>query len=50
MTVGKTYVCETIKKHLYEIQVLRRNIKHKKPMPMPKNLIWSLDLTQVCDD
>lgn len=50
MTVGKTYVCETIKKHLYEIQVLRRKIKHKKPRPLPKNLIWSLDLTQVPDD
>lgn len=50
MTVGKTYVYETIKKHRYEIQVLRRKIKHRKPRLLPKNLIWSLDLTQVPDD
>lgn len=50
MTVGKTWVCEAIKKHRYEIQVLRRHIKHRKPRPMPKNLIWQLDLTQVRDE
>jgi transposase InsO family protein len=50
MTVGKTYVYETVKKHRYEIQVLRRRIKHRKPRSLPKNLIWSLDLTQVTDN
>jgi transposase InsO family protein len=49
MTVGKTYVCATIRKHHYEIRILRKKIKHQKPRPMPKNLIWSLDLTQVQD-
>lgn len=49
MTVGKTYVHETIKKHEYEIRILRKKIKNKKPRPLPKNLIWSLDLTQVAD-
>lgn len=49
MTVGKTYVCDTIRKHQYEIHVLRKKIKIKKPKPLPKNLIWSLDLTQVQD-
>lgn len=49
MTVGKSYVYNIIKQHLYEIQVLRKNIKHRKPKPLPKNLIWSMDLTQVRD-
>ena len=49
MTIGKTFVYDTIQKHLYNIQVLRKNIKHRKPRPLPKNLIWSLDLTQVSD-
>ena len=45
MTVGKTYVSNTIRNHQYEIQVLRRNIKHRRPKPIPKNLIWGIDLT-----
>ena len=47
MTVGKSYVYSVISKHQYEIRVLRRNLKHKKPRPLPKNFIWSVDLTQV---
>ena len=49
MTVGKTYVYNTIKNYKYDIQVLRRKIKNSKPRPLPKNLIWSMDLTQVRD-
>lgn len=45
MTVGKTYVSDMIRKHLYEIQVLRRQIKNAKPKRVPCNLIWALDLT-----
>lgn len=45
MTVGKTYVSDTIRKHLYEILVLRRQIKNAKPKAVPRNLIWALDLT-----
>jgi transposase InsO family protein len=45
MTVGKTYVSDMIRKHLYEIQVLRRQIKSAKPKKVPRNLIWALDLT-----
>lgn len=50
MTVGKTYVYETLKKHYYEVLVLRRKIKRSKPRPLPKNLIWAMDLTQVTDE
>ncbi len=45
MTVGKTYVSDVIRKHLYEIQVLRRKIKHAKPKQVPVNLVWAMDLT-----
>jgi transposase InsO family protein len=50
MTVGKTFVYNTIHAHRYEIYVLRRKIKSKRPRIFPKNLIWSMDLTQVTDN
>ena len=49
MTVGKTFVSNTITKYLYEIQVLQKNIKHRIPKPMPINRIWGLDLTGKTD-
>ena len=49
ITVGKTYVGYTIQRNHYEIQILRRKNKHKKPRPLPKNLIWGLDLTGKTD-
>jgi len=45
MTVGKTYVADTLRKYHYELAVLRRQIKNAKPKAVPKNLIWALDLT-----
>ena len=49
MTVGKTYVSNIIKKHQYEIQILRKNIKHRKPRPLPLNVVWGIDLTGKTD-
>ena len=49
MTVGKTYVSYTIQKHQYEIQILRKKMKHKRPKPVPKNLVWGMDLTGKTD-
>jgi len=49
MTVGKSYVNEVVRKHQYEIQVLRRRIKHKRPRPVPHNMIWGVDLTGKTD-
>ena len=40
MTVSKTFVNETVKKHKYEIQILRKKIKNRKPKGVPKNLVW----------
>ena len=44
-SVGKTYVHGVIIKHQYEIAILRKNLKRKKPRPVPKNLVWGIDLT-----
>jgi len=49
MTVGKTYVSYTMRKHQYEIQVLRRKLKHQRPRPAPKHLIWGMDITYLTD-
>jgi Transposase and inactivated derivatives len=49
MTVGKTFVSYTIHKHQYEIRVLRRKLKHKHPRPVPKHLIWGVDLSYFTD-
>jgi len=44
-TVGKTFVAELVKKHHEEIVRLRRELKHRKPRKVPRNLVWALDLT-----
>jgi transposase InsO family protein len=49
VTVGKTFVHETLQRHEYEIQILRRKLKHAKPKAVPRNLIWGLDLTGKSD-
>lgn len=49
VTVGKTYVSDVVRAYRYEIQVLRRHIKHRPPKPVPENLVWALDLTQKTD-
>ena len=49
MSVGKTFVWEIIKTHQYEIAILRKDIRNRKPRPVPKNLIWGMDLTGKTD-
>ena len=49
MSVGRTYVSTVIRKHRYEVQVLRRKIKHRRPKPITKNRIWGIDLTGKVD-
>lgn len=44
-TVGKSFVAETIRAHRHEIILTRREIKHRVPPPLPRNLIWAMDLT-----
>jgi transposase InsO family protein len=45
MTVGRSFVSEVIRSHRYEIEAMRRQIKNAKPRPVPKNLVWAIDLT-----
>ena len=49
MTVSKTFVNETIRKHKYEIQILRKDIKNRKPKGVQHNLVWGIDLTGKTD-
>jgi transposase InsO family protein len=44
-TVGKSFVAEMIRAHRYEIEVVRRKIKHRVPPALPRNLVWGMDLT-----
>lgn len=45
MTVSKTFVNEIVRKHKYEIQILRKKIKNRKPRGVLGNLIWGVDLS-----
>jgi len=49
MTVGKSFVAETLHKHRYVIEIERRRIKHRVPPPMPRNRVWAMDLTGKTD-
>ena len=49
MTVGKSFVNYTIRKHRYEVQVLRKQIKNVRPKPVPLNWVWGMDLTGKSD-
>lgn len=44
-TVGKTFVSDLIRQHRYEIEVVRRRMKNRRPRPAPKNSVWAMDLT-----
>ena len=50
MYVSKSFVHNTIRKYKYEIQILRRKIKNKKPKPVPINYCWGIDLTFKTDN
>jgi transposase InsO family protein len=49
MTVGRTFVAETLRMHRYEIAQLRRQWKRQVPAPMVKNRVWGMDLTGKMD-
>ena len=44
MTVSKTYVADTCRRHSYLIYEARRKMKHRIPRPIPRNRIWGCDL------
>ena len=49
MTVSKSYVYYTLRNHRYDVQVLRRAIKHRRPKLLKRNICWGIDLTTVTD-
>jgi transposase InsO family protein len=49
MTVGKTYVACTMSRHERLILEARRKLKHRVPRPIPRNLIWGMDLLTKTD-
>jgi putative transposase len=49
MTVSKTYVADTCRKHQYQILTARRKLKHRVPRPMPRNRVWGCDLLVKTD-
>ena len=49
MTVGKTYVADTLRRQHYAILCVRRRLKHRVPRPIPRNLIWGMDLLTKTD-
>ncbi|MES2822755.1 MAG: integrase core domain-containing protein [Pseudomonadota bacterium] len=50
MTVSKSTVYNIIIRHKHDIYFLRKQIKQRRPKPLPKNIIWSIDLTTITDD
>ena len=49
MTVGKSFVADTIRRHRYEIEVERRRIKHRVTSLLPRNRVWAMDMTGKTD-
>lgn len=49
MTVGKSYVAGTLKKHRYLILEARRKLKHRIPQSIPRNRVWGCDLLVKTD-
>ena len=49
ITVSKTYVADTCRRHQYRILRARRKLKHRVPRPMPRNRIWGCDLLTKTD-
>jgi putative transposase len=49
MTVSKTYVADTCRRHQYLSYEARRKLKHRVPRPMPRNRIWGCDLLTKTD-
>ena len=48
-SVSKSFVYDKLKQHQYQILLLRRKIKHQRPVTLPKNQKWGMDLTTVTD-
>jgi len=47
MTVGKTFVAGALRDNGQTVLRLRREIKHRRPRPLARNVIWALDWTWI---
>jgi transposase InsO family protein len=47
VTVGKTFVAGVLRDFQVEVLRLRREIKHRRPRGLARNVIWALDWTWV---
>jgi putative transposase len=45
ITVGKSFVAETIRRHRYAIEDERRRVRRRRAKRGPRNRIWAIDLT-----
>ena len=50
ITVGRTFVADTLRRYRYEIEIVQRKIKHRVPPALPRNIVWGLDLTGKTDE
>lgn len=50
MSVGKTFVADTIRRHRYEIRACRATIRRRRGRPGSINRVWGLDLTGKTDE
>ncbi len=48
-TVGKSYVADIVRRYRYDIELMRRDIKHRIPPPMARNRVWAMDMTGKTD-
>jgi putative transposase len=48
-SVSKSFVAYSVRAHRYEIEVLRRRLKCRKPAPQSRNQIWAMDMTGKTD-
>lgn len=48
-SVSKSFVAYTVRAHRYEIEVLRRQLKHRAPAVQLRNRVWGLDMTGKAD-
>ena len=46
-TISKSFVANTLKNYLYDIQIIRRNIKSKPAHAIPFNKVWGINLTFI---
>ncbi|WP_229632192.1 hypothetical protein [Pseudoduganella violaceinigra] len=49
MTISKSWVALTVKRHHYRIADMRRKWKRRQPGPLDRNKIWGVDLTGKLD-